>query len=237
MCAADHYLLNLSAKPSSVTCLTCPLGVDCAMGATVENITLKTGWWRLSNRTTDLYQCDYSGNASGCAGGDSVGRCANGFQSGPECKVCGQSGSYYDSGLCVECPPVGPRVVRSIGICIGILVVLGVLAVLAFAPSRAPPVMKPCASSLSRSVRDYYRFFKHLEMQPKLKVVVAFYQVINILNSSYSMSVPPRFTKRMDTLLHTYYLLLTTYYLLLTTYYSLLTTRLCLPGSLSGCPP
>ena len=40
--------------------------------------------------------------------------------------------------------------------------------------------------------------FKALNMQPKIKVVVAFYQIIVTLDQTYSVTVPQSFTRWMD---------------------------------------
>ena len=238
LCAAEHYLLNLSAKPSSLSCLPCPFGLHCKVGCTVENATLLPGWWRLTNRTTDLRQCEKKGNVSGCLGGASFGRCVGEAQTGPECKeathlshapptvssatfpppccyahlwlalaamaaacalqVCEERSDFYKSGHCLECPAAAPRILRAIGILLLLSLLAGAPAAMVFAPSSAPAWLKPHAFALRHRARDCYRFFKALNMQPKFKVVVTFYQVVTVVDSVYSISAPENFTSWMD---------------------------------------
>ena len=207
MCSPDFYLLDLNARPSSDNCLACAPGMSCGVGATVENITLLPGWWRLSNKTTDLRKCErsgegssavsngavnngtesseLSGGVSGCVGGASVGQCMAKYQTGPECRICQGTTmegarEYYDSGVCVECPPTAPRVWAALGIVVALLLVLGLSGALLIFPSYAPPSLRPIAVAASNFARGIFRKGKSLGMQPKIKVAVAFYQVFKI---------------------------------------------------------
>ena len=65
---------------SQHTCRVCPDSTRCAAGSNVESLILREGFWRLSNRTLDIYPC------SGCLGNETAGRCHLG-QEGPMCMV------------------------------------------------------------------------------------------------------------------------------------------------------
>ena len=83
-------------------------------------------------------------------------------------QVCEERGYYYDSSLCIECPPTGPRVARALGIFCALLLLLAVLAACAGAPTHMPSALKPVAVSFSNHVRGGYRCLKSLNMQPKV---------------------------------------------------------------------
>ena len=124
----------------------------------------------------------------------------------------------------------GPRVLRALAIALVSLLICGLLATMTITPSHMPPMLRPLASSLSGQVRGAVRFVKSLNMQPKLKVVVSFYQVVairlgillltahdcahdcsiplmttndhlrqvvTILESSFSISIPASYTRWM----------------------------------------
>ena len=72
----NYFLLRLksSVVDEPEACQPCISGATClaklpgfSHGGDLATIVLKPGWWRLSNRTTDLRSCD-GGEEGGCLG-------------------------------------------------------------------------------------------------------------------------------------------------------------------------
>ena len=169
VCAVDYFLRDLTAEPSKDDCVPCGTldGVDCGWNATLRTVTLRHGYWRLSDLALDVWQCDGIDNVSGCVGGASIGTCVDG-QGGPLCKVCLHEGEYYDEGdgLCHACPPASSGAARVIGAAVGVALALIALRLLFQYPERIPAAVRPAAYFVLRAVRK----LMVLGPQPKLKV-------------------------------------------------------------------
>ena len=81
MCAAGFFLRDLSLEPNQANCKPCSDldGAECGWNATLRTVTLRSNHWRLSDLTSDVYECEGSANASGCVGGGSIGECVEGL--------------------------------------------------------------------------------------------------------------------------------------------------------------
>ena len=210
LCSVGFYLYNIRLQPEkdgTDACLPCPAGAICEEGSTIETIRLLSGWWRLSSRTTDLRKCHGGSDsndtsvdeARGCLGGGTVGACVDQNQTGPECRVCSLTNEYYDGdGRCLRCPDLGSRVLRALGWVLGAALLLTLLSVPLVSIRRVPSVCLPAANAYRGFVRGMMRFAKSIDLQPKLKVVISFYQVVIILDSTYSVTMPPVFTSWMN---------------------------------------
>ena len=151
LCSKGSFLWNLSTDPATdgtKACAGCPQGAICEAGSTIESIVVSPGWWRFSNRTTDLRRCDGATNttaaddrptssreparapawASACLGGATVGTCAAAGQGGPLCRICSLPGKYYDGGRCERCPLAAPRIAGFGLLLLGLSLLLGAAA-------------------------------------------------------------------------------------------------------------
>jgi hypothetical protein len=74
------------------------------IGLTVETIPVAEGYWRLSNRTVDIHECNVPGNFSACISGVDGTQCAEGH-TGPRCEWCVVDTDWYDieTGTCQDC--------------------------------------------------------------------------------------------------------------------------------------
>ena len=80
MCQARHYAHSGTAATGDLDCRVCPVGFDCAVaGLTLESLPTRRGYFRASNRSTDVQRCPdaavncegkfvCSASTSGCRG-------------------------------------------------------------------------------------------------------------------------------------------------------------------------
>lgn len=148
---------------------------DClSKGLSMENLPLKPGYWRHSNKTLDIKRCVRSvEGVTPCIGGikgDYIGSslCVAGT-TGPLCQQCTMDGKYFDKALavCLKCPDAPARIGILFAITLGVLMVL-VLAHRLLHQQRA-------RSILNRTVMGQQIFssiFKNeaLGLKAKLKV-------------------------------------------------------------------
>jgi hypothetical protein len=188
VCASGFFLRDLSAEPSKANCKPCTEidGVKCGWNATIRTITMQTNYWRLSDLVSDVWPCGGSSNASSsCIGGETTGRCVDG-QGGPMCKVCLRENWYYMDGDCKECPTAKDAVYRAIGIFVAVALVLAFVRLLFLFPERVPVDLRSMTYLILRLVRKLLAY----GLQPKLKIFVAFYQIMTQFGSTYSVRLP-----------------------------------------------
>jgi hypothetical protein len=172
---------KISAE-NSTECSACPAGgVECSNGY----MTQRKGWWR-SDSAADavqaavdgtlevgvtLYAC-YNGVCRGSEGAglettvpDSDKQCEEGFY-GPVCALC-TDGYTRQSDRCVVCPHMDAQRVTGVMLLVLVVVMLCVLA---------------------------YRLRKSQWLQPAvLKVVLGFYQLVAVMQSSFNVIFPPAY--------------------------------------------
>ena len=98
---------------NEVSCIPCvtylqesdgETGYDCERdGVTVEKLPIKPGFWRSSNKSLTIFQCNID---SACIGGDEIENsdsyCETG-NIGPYCQVCGDGYRKSISEKCIKC--------------------------------------------------------------------------------------------------------------------------------------
>ena len=189
------------------TCESCAgaeSGVVCsALGASLETLPVSRGFWRASNRTTDVVECalGIEGDGKQCVGGSDAGsgsvRTGNGGDgycrpghSGPLCAVCTDEDDYFDpvANECTACPSDYGRQTAIVLGCISALVIVYGLG--AWVYNR--PLVR-----LRRLHRWMHRVSAHLRvinLQPKIKIVVGFYQVVRAIPTVYDVNLPDEYT-------------------------------------------
>ena len=94
-CIAGYYM-------SKGVCYACPEGTDCKVGSTLEDMELKSGYYRFFETSTEVSACPRSKD---CLGGNISGLASCSARSrGPLCSRC-QPNSYVREGLdaCTSC--------------------------------------------------------------------------------------------------------------------------------------
>ena len=123
LCSPSYY------ASATGECRRCPLGALCPnLGNVLSSLQIRPGFYRISNVSDDVQRCQDSAatlatlacegrsaecpSASGCqGGGEHTSRCADGL-TGPFCRLCVASGSYYSSASdtqparCLDCAKV-----------------------------------------------------------------------------------------------------------------------------------
>ena len=137
--------------------------------------------------------------SSQCTGGadagvDGASYCQSGSH-GPKCEVCLSPDEYFDrnSASCISCPSGGhafARAMLTLAVC---LATVGLLYACAFAIKRRPHVYK----MLSVRLKMVLSTAKALHLLPKLKIVVAFFQVVVSVPTVYSVDMPVFYTNWM----------------------------------------
>jgi hypothetical protein len=162
--------------------------------ATVRTALLEPGFWRLSERTTDIRRCDGSANrSSGCLGGAGGGSCQDG-QSGPLCQVCHRPDEYYDalakSGSCSKCPDWSIQVLFLLLTLLGLLLLFSLCSLLYRSKSPYKLIKRIVKMLHKLNARQ-----KQFNLNTKVKICVAFYQCVFVLNTTYSVHLPSSFTE------------------------------------------
>ena len=192
VCREGYYLRDMQRTPTPKTCEPCLAGAWCGWNASIRTMLLQPGWWRLTEVTTDIRRCGSgSGNTSGCAGGFPSQGCT-GSTSGPLCQVCLQDDYYYapSEGICTSCPHWWVQLLTFLGGCIGLaMILLSCRCVYHAQPSRR------CLLLLRKLLHNLNERRKDLKLTTKFRVFVAFYQIVFVLSTTYSVRLPESFTE------------------------------------------
>ena len=123
-CVSGTYNENNS---NIISCLSCPERFICSKGTNIQNMVIKSHFWRESKNTLKSYKCK---NRFACKGGRIINYTDNLCQpghKGPICDVC-ERGWSKDDGVCLKCPEnIGRTISLTIAIpiiCILIIIFL-----------------------------------------------------------------------------------------------------------------
>ena len=113
---------------------------------------------------------------------------------------------YYDaislspSGICEDCPDAGPRVLVAFGLAAAAALVplaMWVLLQLEHWQTKYEKSYPKALVSCSRHLKSAWRMARALDLRPKLKIACSFYQIVTVIDSTYSVHMPDRFTTWM----------------------------------------
>ena len=199
ICAAGWY--RLSDDTPAEDCNPCPEWAICAeAGNTLATLQLLSGYWRISNKSSDVWPCASGGNnSSPCEGGSDSGVSGEGYcidgHAGALCEGCTQDEWYYSSSTrqCAPCSgPSGPiwasRVVQY-----GVPVICTILPFVLLAW-----LLKRCRPDewykTARLVRRSQVTINSLGIVPKTKVLFSFYLVVSPISDVYRVTFPAQYT-------------------------------------------
>ena len=207
-CKKDFYLRDVTvdgndlfSKPDYY-CDPCPPHSKCAENTTVDTIGVEEGYWRDSSKTTKIYECEFKKACKVSADYHILPNSEETLQNslctknhkGPLCQVCSISHQYFDfgKGYCDECPSF----FRLNKFTATMLVIFLLTVGLAFASQYF--------HSMGQFVRELFQklsdFTERLGLQAKLKMLIAFYQVVNSLQPIYGV----RFDKKLRSWFNTF---------------------------------
>ena len=157
-------------------CVRCPPGTTCdTVGLRMQELPLKTGWWRVSNTSFDVKRCeDYNDDAgSGCVGGPNAQACKDNL-AGPLCVLCKHGvGHYYNQDVndCLECGTGTKYVTLIVVACIGIGLFIGSAILMRYC---SLPVAKACKPKRRVLLKVWVAV---RSLMVKAKIAWSFYQV------------------------------------------------------------
>jgi len=156
------------------SCVACTEGMDCATkGVTLEDLTLKEGYWRHSANTTDIRVCP---KENLCLGGKHGQYCPE-FNKGPYCLVCKDGAGGNWESECKSCSDTNEAMTEFF-ILIGGILVGGALALVLF--------KRFCPPNSARG------------LQVMFKIVLAGSQIITAIPSVFDIKLPTKFEGFLD---------------------------------------
>ncbi|KAL1498456.1 hypothetical protein AB1Y20_013781 [Prymnesium parvum] len=194
-CGRGYFLERLR---EGAQCSDCLPQTDCPYNSTLESLVLRTGYWRASKTSKKIYTCDRGKDgSSSCVGGSNVGRDGQGYclvnHTGARCLGCTQEKGVYYSGdvaQCIECPAIVSRLALFLAPSIPLLAVLALLYWMQFSPLKTSLL-----KSFSKALRRFVLWLTSKDLMVKVKHVVGFYQVINVIPSVYAVTLPDDYHK------------------------------------------
>jgi len=178
--------------------------ISCPPGTTLEDMRLGRGHWRLSSTSRVVSKCRWSsrGDTTPCEGGTGAGPltltkhdgsayCAANH-TGPFCELCTVEGQYFnsESAQCMDCPPTNDLIVYTV-VALGIAAVLaGIGLLLLLRPPR-------CLTWLSLWMHLAIIKVGRYALIPKVKIIIAAFQVITAIPIVYEVSLPMEYHEKM----------------------------------------
>lgn len=190
---------------SAEHCHACPPHADCsAFNTTLETLGLPVGYWRASPATAEVYRCHDSDTCLGSlasaararALGDHVAStgayCSEGH-AGPRCELCVDDKEYFsaDERRCVACPTLWRRVVLFFSVSLGVAMLISVLYLGYILNLKR-------SSSGAQLVNRLTDICHSVDLQPKVKVLVSFYQICATLTTVYGVRLHASFSGWLD---------------------------------------
>ncbi|KAL1508306.1 hypothetical protein AB1Y20_004417 [Prymnesium parvum] len=169
-------------------CVSCPARAACPAGTRLATLALREGTWRASANSSEVWRCDRGGVPSRtCAGGAAGEYCAANL-TGPLCRVCALPSHYFSAtrGECVGCPSSGALAAASAG-----AVALCLLVWMLLRLRLLQAIATRCLSA--ETARALLTLLRAFDVRTKLKIGVAFYQVLVVLPAVYNTSLPDEF--------------------------------------------
>ena len=104
-CRAKYFHAGDQTTPGHYECEPCPAGADCSVkGSTLATLKLKPNFFRFSNDSDRVYECEAKNRANkNCKGGSDVStQCADN-SNGPLCAQCEPGFTMVYTGRCEAC--------------------------------------------------------------------------------------------------------------------------------------
>ena len=186
-CEQDYY--DSEPESDAVECKVCPAGSACPnVGTTLASITMKRGYYRVSNTSIDLRECpDSSGDSSGCTGGVGLGEgpCKP-LLHGPYCQLCTTTdNTHYYSSSESDCLKCSGDAFTGVGLAV-VIVLVGLLLVGHFIKFR--PDLK--YERFTQLRRRLHIISMQISLRAKLKQCLSFYQVATRIADVYVVAMP-----------------------------------------------
>ena len=205
-----HLETDPATGISPAACLDCDRelgpGSKCPLNSSVATFEILPGFWRVSDRSTELSLCETDSVCTGGVGfGDAL--CAPNH-TGPLCEVCEQDDHYFDKQSdppgCRACPSGGEFATRLVVLAATACLLVCLFALINTLRHTSPwrdDTRSRCSrlwlwASLKLGLLDVY--VKTVSLMPKLKCLLSFIQILTVLPTIYLVSMPHFYTDWMS---------------------------------------
>ena len=120
---------------------------------------------------------------------------------GPLCEICNTSywpsAKYFDEteARCLDCPDAAGRVGGLLG---ALLAALALVGLVGWILVRRPKRLRRCSSLALRLLRRLHLKVNKFALTPKAKLLIAFYQSVQVLPTVYSVELPEEYYEWMS---------------------------------------
>jgi predicted outer membrane repeat protein len=170
-------------------CSLCPENAYCPGGNQMD---VDSGYWRLSQTSTEILQCPLPSSCLGGANTSSTSQCESGHQ-GPLCDVCDQGYTMNSAGSCVKCTTSGRLTTLILA---PILILLFLIFV--YATMKYRRFIHDFAIYVTAFLNDKVKAFKLRTVRVKFKILIAFYQIAAQIGPAMSINYPSSYTKYLS---------------------------------------
>ena len=197
----EGFFRDAETKATPEACKPCfEKGARCLLDATLETVVVLPGFWRLSNLSRVMTNCEGSAVEQRCIGGTTAGVDGEGYcgerYTGPECLLCrGGRGLYLKEGECVDCPEVGGKIATLVGLIVAVIVTALTLH-LAFLDrlGQRMSTLQP-----ARRVISWLKSYTmSLGLPGKIKIIFSFIGIITSLDTTYDAMMPQSYNAIVD---------------------------------------
>jgi len=202
-CATGYFNLLPDVAASIFTCRRCIAVAGCTNNATIANLDIRPGYWRLSPMSLDVKACltkrQSGANAtqviSSCTGGTNASNYCDPEHYGPLCMLCTERDNqwkYFNTRArrCDNCPDPVPKLV---GITATLVLLFMVVAGIQL-PLRHAQVLVVHVQARVRLVLNL------MGLQAKLKCFVGLYQFLDEISPVFDIDMPIRVIELLDKL-------------------------------------
>ncbi len=179
-CGLGTYSLD----PSDTSCNICPDHAYCP-GANV--ISVDSGYWRVNQVSASVLECP---QRDPCLGGSNTStQCAEGSY-GPYCSLCETGYTASRSGICYSCDDSSDTAREMVSTVLFIFV--GLMAMVVF------KYRKRLVAFYSRTMKSIVKNRKFRTLRVKVKIVVAFCQIVYQLGPALNIVFPTSFFEYLN---------------------------------------
>jgi hypothetical protein len=173
-----------SFYPSDTQCNVCPQHASCPGG---NQLILESGYWRVDQTSASVLAC---AQPSVCDGGnDTSTQCAYG-STGPYCSVCIDGYTPSRSGDCYPCDNSSDTASQLVSTILFVAVIIVVYILFKYKKK----IMKVYSKAVKKAIKN--RKFRTLRV--KLKIIIAFIQIIYQLGPALNIVFPVLFISYLN---------------------------------------
>jgi predicted outer membrane repeat protein len=179
-CSTGSY----SFFPTDTVCQQCPYKTKCPGGNVLD---LAANYWRVDDISATVLACP---TPYACLGGPNITSQCRVGQEGPYCTVCSTGYTRSQDGLCYSCENSNSLGAATVSTVLFVIFFIGILLVVRYYKK----IIKWYSKLLNQTVKN--RKFKTLRV--KLKILVAFAQIVYQLGPAFNIIFPVSFVEYLN---------------------------------------